>query len=154
MLFSVPDFAPYGRSILRSSRDPVEVWRCTSDFFFKVIKSPFVDECVEVRSISGADRIWLETRKIADRSVSCHLVSAIRARSTMDRLNATGRSSSRPAPPLPATTGRNLPCMIEAGGFRAGPPPLRLQFYRLLRDISTVIAPVSAYGGPIGSSYG
>src|SRR5262249_52712047 len=47
LLFTASGFAPYGRSILRSIRDPVEVWRCTSDFFFKVIKPPFVDECIE-----------------------------------------------------------------------------------------------------------
>jgi hypothetical protein len=41
--FSGTGFAPYERSILRSSRDFVEVWRCTSDFLVKVIKSPFDD---------------------------------------------------------------------------------------------------------------
>src|SRR5580692_3736302 len=40
LLFIGTDFAPYERSILRSARDFVEVWRCTSDFLVKVIKPP------------------------------------------------------------------------------------------------------------------
>jgi hypothetical protein len=42
--FTGAESAPYGRFISRFARDPVEVWRCTSDFLIKVIKTPFVDD--------------------------------------------------------------------------------------------------------------
>jgi hypothetical protein len=64
-LFTGVESAPYGRFISRASRDPVEVWRRTSDFLIKLIKTPFID---------GACLLALKVRPVSSGPISgCRL---------------------------------------------------------------------------------